>query len=254
MIGYKNHIESNLKELKKHLNSYYETKDPEDLHKLRVHIKKIRSLCYWSANTNEQEIRSALKPLKRLFREAGEIRSILLITHLLKTHQIKASQIIKAEQKNLKLSTRVFELHYWLYQKDIDHATHALKKLIVEPKTKKVIRSIYKNSKYISHSFKQKDSKIEWHELRKMIKELIYNAEVIKDNSKKNLSFDFNYAHEIQHKLGNWNDLISTQHLLKNYFKSTEPRIRKLNIQLLELETDIKINVSEFYNKITLFR
>lgn len=252
MKGYKNHIESNLKELKKHLNSYYETKDPEDLHKLRVQIKKIRSLTYWSANANKQAIKTSLKPLKRLFHEAGEIRSTLLILQTIKSHQIKASQIIKEQQKKLKLNTRLFQLHYWLYQKDIDHVAHTLKKQITEPKTKKVIRSIYKNSQNISHSFEQKDSKIEWHELRKKIKELIYNAEVINNNTKNDLHFNFNYAHEIQHKLGNWHDLIATLHLLKYYFKITEPRINKLTIQIQEMEKEIKLKVSDFHNKITL--
>ena len=250
MNSYKKQIEWNMQELKKHLNSYYETKDTEDLHKLRVHIKKIRALSEWSNALKENKTKKTLNKLKKLFKEAGHIRSILITISTLNKYNIKASQIIKEEQKKLKLHSRLFLLHYWLYKKDIDNTWLYLKGHIKEPKTKHLINKAIKSCKIIEETLTNKRKKEEWHEARKLLKIVLYNAEAKFQKTNQNINFNFEYASDIQHQLGEWHDLTMILALLKIYDNGSNTNLKAIKKQILDLETSIEMNATDLTEKI----
>jgi CHAD domain-containing protein len=250
MTNYKKQIEWNFNELKRHLNSYYETKDPEDLHKLRVRIKKIRALCEWSNSFKENSNKRPLIKLKKLFKEAGNIRSILITISTLNAYGIKTSQIIKEEQKKLKLNTRLFLIHFWLYKKDIDTTWLNIKDKIKEPKPKQVSNNALKSYKVIEDTLNNKKKKDEWHEARKLLKIVLYNAEVVNQRSNQIISFNFEYASNIQHQLGEWHDLTVTLSLLKMYFNGSNSKLKAIKTQIQDLEKNIELNATDLTKKI----
>lgn len=250
MKNYKKHIEWNYNELKKHLNAYYELKDQEDLHKLRVHIKKIRSLVLWCKNDELTKIKTDLKKLKLIYEEAGKIRSGIIFIKLMNEYHIKAKQIINEEEKKRKLNTRLFDIHYWLYKKEIDTSWNKIQKHIIEPSPTHILKNIKKTAKSIQLNLSEHKTTENWHEARKEIKTILYNTEALKTIIKINVNIDTVYLQNLQHQLGEWHDIEVTEELLKMYISHSDKRLKLLRSRKTTIETEIKNCSSEFTKKL----
>lgn len=75
--------------LNEHLEAYGSNKDSETLHKIRVDIKKIKSILVF-ANDQVKGFRAHKNyiPFRNIFRRAGEIREPEVVSRLLLAHNI----------------------------------------------------------------------------------------------------------------------------------------------------------------------
>jgi CHAD domain-containing protein len=249
MLGYKKYIELNYNRLKQHLNSYFENKDFEELHKIRVDIKKIRALTFWRNSHDEIGVDKASKKLKKLFRESGQIRTCLIHIDILKKYNLKSKQVERVLSKKLTLYIRLFDLHYWIYKKEIDVSSRFLQNHITELPQSIVLKNIITTSKSIQKNLLDYTKDEDWHQARKQIKIILYNAELL--NTKKNgeIKLNLDYLKDMQHLLGEWHDLTVTYELLNNYLKHSDKKLKKLKQQILDYEKEIVSNSEEFKSK-----
>ncbi len=187
----------------------------ENIHKIRVALKKIRALIYMQKKTGGSPNPKALKFLLRLFKQAGKVRDAQVSSALMK--KIKAGdvsffshqrEIVAAESKqfNELVSRHVDELvtacsKQWKSFSDIPKKkVEGMNKLILK-KIKPVFFPRLKQS--------------ELHESRKFIKRLVYINSMLKANDPSRINTD-NFR-KLEEAIGKWHDAVVTQKLLTKF-------------------------------------
>lgn len=237
----RSYLEKRCNNIQQHLKHFIVSKDLEELHKLRVEIKKIKSLFFLlSCSTKNKK----LLTLKQLFKHAGSIRNLQLRLAFLKENHITNNQIIQQTQKRLNNQLNKFQELFKDYlsfirtlSKAQSHQFHSIKN--------KQLESLYKKQKekvtnHLIASLQQN----KLHDYRKQIKHLLFLYR-IKDSNRNQLSRKIVAFDDLQKTIGQWHDDIAYFKLLKTigYPVKTVLLKKKEQIQL-----DLKIIHSLAHN------
>lgn len=186
------------------LKRYGQKTNPETLHKIRAELKKIKTLFHLVAFYSDNfKAKHEYKPLKKIFKKAGQIRKMDVVTRLFQLCRI--SDNVKRDIIPEISKTRKFVLSF---KNDINNFQDISKKF--DRKMKKYFARISKTNfkKYLSAQKNEMQKKLsrnlrmrELHELRKSIKEVICIFSINKGSSK-----DIKYYHSLQNIIGNWHD------------------------------------------------
>jgi len=190
----------------------------EDYHRLRVEIKKVRAVMTMPCDgVKKEKLKKLLKPARKLFKQAGKVRTVQLETSILKKydprHKLKLF-LHQRQLQELKLKKEFSRVHH--RKKD------GLKKSleIFLCKTKKIKKEdalafLDREKKEITGIARYK--KLEpahVHELRKRIKKLYYNIKSLGMNKK---GLGIKNGNRLLDVIGKWHDCeLMSAHLAKD--------------------------------------
>ena len=83
----------------KHFRAFISSKHQDELHRFRVEIKKMKSLIsLFSAASNNSALLKKIKPLKKIFKQAGVIRDAFIHLELVKQYHLTQPELENEQQ------------------------------------------------------------------------------------------------------------------------------------------------------------
>ena len=204
------------------LNSFEE----EVIHKFRVNIKKQVALFHLLDFVVKDFQIDAVKTLFHgIFKKAGAIRKVHIEKNILTNNGLKldlAPDILKRLEEQLAIKTERFQQYNYAADLEaINENSNSLRQQIHSALKTNLNQGLNKYFKQLLNdlvnlSNRCKTDEKDFHELRKMLKELFYNLNFLNQpfNQKQPSASIFKYLSEIQTNLGEWHDV----HLTLNHF------------------------------------
>ncbi|MDP9080760.1 MAG: CHAD domain-containing protein [Bacteroidota bacterium] len=218
------------KGMKSCLKSYLKKGEQEELHKFRVQVKKLQALLILSDQTRHHaKLIPCFKPVKKVFKRAGELRNVYIAGELTQRHQ----PADKAAQS--------FRLVVDKHLKGIKKVRHELKTKI-KPIRNKQIRLFYENQlRQIARDLAAQSSAEYLHTCRKRLKVLLYNYQAVRRVLA--IGLDTTYLNQVQDTIGKWHDQSLTVGLPDN----DAAIVDQLEEQQCLLKTAIEELTNNFY-------
>ena len=227
------YADKRFKSLHVHLDKYKQCVGIEDLHQIRVELKKIKTL--FDLITHDFK-KSEYKPLKNIFKNAGRIRETDVLHQLFRKYKLQQfEKSIKREALERKSAIAAFRQKAKYYKKAVNHIQQRSKKYLIEINRGNLNKYVFKVEQKINKKLFSKYRLDELHKIRKQIKKIIYLSQVTdsKDISKKNKLYD-----NLQNIIGQWHDKnVLIRLLQKNKGHSHKTVLGNLK---LECNRDIK--------------
>jgi CHAD domain-containing protein len=208
------------------LDSFLEKKDSEDIHRLRVAIKKIRALAWLQKKCGASGAQAQADRLKKIFKHAGRIRTSQVMLSLIGDIGKAGRKIIASEKRKELASTRAFKKQKPRYHDllfSVGKTTH------VHPMKKKRVLRVYKKALRKTDSLLHSEEDEQIHESRKRIKRLIYNYPLLGKKAKKKLGLDKKFLGKAEETIGEWHDAVIAFDFMKKV-----PAISKTSLSKLE--------------------
>lgn len=221
----KHFIKKRLKHLQLHLYSYCQGGDAGQLHKLRVEIKKIKSVVRFIDDCNNSNLAKQLKPLQVIFETAARIRNTHITSELCAQN---GSKQFLARQQHLALN------RFNQFAKQYETMRVQLEVLAARLPAELSAVNRTRRNKWSKKQLKKAESKLQsgplqYHNARKIIKRLLHinTMQPIKPTLNKN------YLEQLERAIGNWHDLKITATVAKR----SQALTPKLKAQLKKEET-----------------
>jgi CHAD domain-containing protein len=225
----------------------------EDFHQLRVEIKKIRAFAAMlKASTRKFNPGKIIKPLKKIFDQAGKVRQVQLAEEALQRHD--PNRTLQLFPRALRLKEEEEKNDFFVvkngFKKEVKKTVSRIEPIIKKLSTQDIKKYIKDTKKEIIHLLSKKSlGAKQVHALRKGLKKLYYNLKSLKLID-KNIAFKNGKA--LQEVMGQWHDKrVITRDILRATRKQiTAPaeteKILKIAYQLdaksLQLYKEININ------------
>jgi CHAD domain-containing protein len=219
-----NHIKS----IEQNLSNYIKNKDPENLHRLRVDLKKINALLSFAENVYKEEYNKGM--IKPLFSEAGKIREIQINIRILELMLHPPKKIIE----QLKNKENILTIDFIKCGSRYLSLIKNFRKIIYLPEklpNKIIIINYFKSEKNKANKKLKKQERVDLHKYRSKIKKLMYVYCALPKKIKKEIEFNEEKINRQQEELGDWHDTYSVISFL-----SQEHFTSKANEELVKLK------------------
>jgi CHAD domain-containing protein len=246
------YLENEWKEMNNCLKAFSATGNQEDLHKLRVHIKKVRAMLFlFKGTAGHNSLLKNFKPVRKIFKHAGDIRNAHVNLLLSEQYAIKNEVFETGQQKIIEDGTSVFRHKAKAYGKAVKHSFKKVKKHLPHVNNH-AIKAYYK--KYLDEiaagmaiaSFTE-----DMHQNRKLIKILMYNHKLADKALDGALHFNIDYLDKLQDTIGQWHDNVIAAELFSSPLVNDKPvasKIKKINTRV---RRNIKVLADDFLRKAT---
>jgi CHAD domain-containing protein len=206
-------LESAAKHLE-NLENFVKTKDPEELHDLRVNIKKLKALVFFSDVANKKsKIKKRFEPVKPIFREAGDVRTAILHKNMLRKHGVKDELLDKQVEAALKKAKDILLNHSTTYIHRFKTIENRMRDHLVDIDKISIEKAFKKQIKKLDKLYADPESEL--HDSRKTIKHIIYMHDMLPKTMKKNIPLDIPYLKQLEGTLGRWHDDVMAIEFLK---------------------------------------
>ncbi|MBU1821699.1 MAG: CHAD domain-containing protein [Bacteroidetes bacterium] len=196
------YLDERLDSIEKNLQAYKEDNKPKRLKRMRVGIKKIRSVLRFLRKRYDQEY--DLSRLKTVFYRAGTLREMQQHLRILK--EAKASETLindlEGQKNKHKASFASHVPHYLGYTAESrEEITLPAQKL-----DKKTVKKYFKKRiKKAKQDIAQED-RSKAHKFRKRLKNVLYLYKALPKKLRKSIKLDAGYLDTLQDKAGDWHD------------------------------------------------
>ena len=203
-------------DIRRHVKDYCVHQDPEALHLLRVEVKKLKALVYLLQNSTHHH-HLQIKGLKKLYRLAGQIRSVEINKKILQELKLENKEFDQEQQQQtLKAASEAFCQHASHNQHQIHRVEYHLEKNLEPIRSEKVKtffqQGIEKLALFFSAAVMDEEA---LHSARKEVKNLMYLHALLPASLSASLGLDTTYLDNLQTRLGDWHDKVVTLSLLK---------------------------------------
>lgn len=239
-------------EMNARLKAFLETGDQEHLHKFRVQIKKLRAmLSLFEITANEAGLMKNFKPVKKIFKRAGDIREAHINLELSQRYHLKNSQFETSQQQIITDGTTEFRNRGDEFFKDIKDAHKKVKKQLQKVGDAQ-IAEYYKNQlEKISADLVSPVSGEDLHATRKLIKILVYNHKLAADALEGKIAFNLDYLDELQEAIGKWHDNLMAEELFSLPELDDKPIVSKIKRVNSRVKRNINKLAKDFLKKAT---
>lgn len=226
------YLDEHWDKLNNHLEQYYLYQEPNDLHQLRVNIKKISALVQLLGHDQDiEQIKKAFEPIRKIFKAAGIIRETQILLELTKKLEFNYPWVTKILEKRKNQATKYFLKSKKRFQKTLKHEY---------PKWCNQITSLpdFILRNFLLTQIKSAElqlSKQNYHEARKKIKVALNLASILPDNQKASLNIE--YLDKIQEVIGDWHDAD------ENFLVFEKLMLRSATLDMLKKEADKQSNL-----------
>jgi CHAD domain-containing protein len=209
----------------------------ENIHKVRVALKKIRALMYLQKKTLGISDERTEKLIRKLFGQAGKIRDAQVSAELMKKYKSGNQHFFSDQKKTVakesKELVRTVNRHTDELIKSCDRQWKSLKKIpgkkIETLNTKMIgkLRPVFMPRLQLSRL----------HESRKTIKRLIYINTLLKRDDSSRINTDS--FRKLEEKIGKWHDVVVASKLVQKYGRGNATT-EALDIQEQKLLQDVR--------------
>lgn len=244
------YFEKEWKEMQTSLKSYLKKEQQEDLHKFRVQVKKLRAFLILSGSTDHgPDLIKHFKPVRKIFKKAGEIRNAYMNQELGKMHQVASDEFMHNQRQLQVTASREFKLHHAKYLEEIKDV-HKTIKGEIKPVSDVHINLFYQSQlQQIAGSFTDIKFNDQLHTNRKQVKILIYNHKLA--HKALNVGFNENYLEQVQTAIGDWHDHVLAMELFAGDGAKNKAAFNNLKKPDTKLKKHIIGLTKDFYNQAT---
>lgn len=213
----KRFVRQRWKNIAAHTFAFCADNNPEELHKLRVEIKKL-NLAFELLNFCAGEKNNAFSkpPLKQLFKQAGVIRTSHINLQLLAAYKIQ-NELLTTKQTTTAIAETVpfcDKKNFYIQQ--------------IKKRKKKYLHQIPKIKKQCITDFCEQSTTLlkdifskplrpeELHESRKMLKKLLYLQAIVSKNTWRQFGLNVLYIDKLQNLIGEWHDSVVAIELISS--------------------------------------
>jgi CHAD domain-containing protein len=224
--------------MKRHLRSFVENGDQEDLHRFRTGVKKLRALLILADSAaKDSALEKRFKPVRKIFKQAGEIRDAYVNQELGKAVG-ENGDFIREQQDIMNIATLTFNADEDRHRAWLQKTRRRLLKRI-SPVSKLHVTLYYRQQlETIAATLNQLRFDEGLHTCRKQLKILLYNYPLI--SGELNIPFNQAYIDRVQEAIGNWHDNQLTITLLSAWkMENNNGTIIKLKRQATRLKKQI---------------
>lgn len=225
-----------------YLAGYAIQKDEEDLHQLRVALKKIKAILLMLRHLHKDfNYEKNYAPYKKLFKQTGPMRQTLLQASRLKNAGLSNgvnSDYVALISRSVKQLIKSTPVHLKAIEKIAPAIKNELQRLAPE--------NIYPYCKRLCKQLKrkwrgaEKDDKL--HDFRKYLKQLLYCAKLLTPHQVRTLlpKTYYNRLNKMQDLIGSWHDnLLLTNEIETGRLKASDEFMQSLNRETKSLKKKI---------------
>lgn len=237
------------RKMKAGLKSFLKEGEQEDLHRFRIQVKKLRAflILLEEGAADEHKLKRNFKPIRKIFRRAGEIRNAFINQELGKSLKINQDEFMNSQLQLQLKSTKKFKSKKVRFLKELKETRQVLIKKI-KPVSDLHIYLFYQDQLHQIAAFLANPKfNDQLHECRKQVKLLLYNFKPAHAALGSGLNEE--YLEKVQIAIGDWHDQILILNLLSGY----NSIIDKTNLQKdsSKLRKKIIALTKDFYNQAT---
>ena len=244
------YFEKEWREMKASLKAYLQKEQQEDLHHFRVQVKKISAFLILSESTGHHPVlTNHFKPIKRIFKKAGNIRNAYMNIELGKTYQIENDTYINQQQELQSQTNAKFKANSHKNLKKINSVYKVLKEKIKAISDVHISLFYQNRLQLIANSLTGIQFNEGLHTNRKQLKILIYNYKL----THPIIATGFNepYLDQVQTAIGNWHDHVQAIDLFSGNQVNDKAAVNSLKKQNIKYKTRITHLTKNIYNQAT---
>jgi CHAD domain-containing protein len=239
-------------EMNARLKAFLETDDQEALHKFRVQIKKLRAMLLLFENTSsERGLLKNFKPVREIFKHAGNIRDAHTNLELSERYQLKNELFEISQQKIIDDGTVEFQHKGEEFLKDIKTAHKKLKKQLHKVNDSKIAAYYQNQLQQIATNLTVSGFTEDMHTNRKLIKILVYNHKLAEHALDGKVPFNVNYLDKLQETIGKWHDNLLAEDLFSLPELNDKPIVTKIKRVNAGVKRSITALAEDFLRKAT---
>ncbi|MDP4266455.1 MAG: CHAD domain-containing protein [Bacteroidota bacterium] len=245
------YIRKRLNDLYSHFNLFIQTKNPEELHQMRLEVKRIKALLlFFEKCLQTHRLTDDFKSVRLIYKNAGEIRKIHINLLLVDKYKIADDVFINGQNEILSKLNNKFMSKKNLYEEIILKIQKKLSKDFENIENNSVLKLYYKKLNSLIRLFSNEKYKNNLHNCRSKVKELLYIYNALNKSFGKKLSLNINYLDQIQNAIGEWHDTTLIVELLKDKKYTNNQVINYLEFKTGNLLTYINSLLFDFSKKI----
>jgi len=235
-----------------HLKNFLKTGDQEELHKFRVQIKKLRAMFILFGDTSNQPgLLKDFKPVRKIFKYAGNIRDAHTNLQLSKVYDIKNEAFEAGQQKIIAEGTAEFQSNGKKFIRTVSDAYKQIKKELPSVRNSSIAEYYKKQLQEIATNLAVSGFTEDMHTNRKLIKILVYNYKLVENALDGSLSFNKEYLDKLQEAIGKWHDNIVAAELFSSPELNDKPVVAKINRKNAGIKRNITSLAEDFMKKAT---
>jgi CHAD domain-containing protein len=237
----------------RHMFTFVNSKDPEELHKMRIEIKKIFAILVFNKSClNKFKFSKHFIPLKELYKFAEPIRNAQVNLQIIDRYNFCNLELYNEQTKALLSQIKIFCANHQVYFLKIQDVYDSLPDIFSGIDNKCILKFYRKNIKKLSVILNDNNIESKLHEFRKNIKLLIFLSEFIPKTILNKLGIDFTYLDRLQENIGEWHDIVTISDLVMTRDFKTNEAIVKLENLRKKAFFNINSQVYNFNTKINL--
>jgi len=191
--------------MKGHLESFVKKGEQEDLHRFRTGVKKLRAFFILADSAaKEPTLEQHFKPVRKVFKQAGEIRNAYINQELGKAQPGDSASLIRDQWLLMKRATKIFNARRGQHLARLRKTRRKLNKRIVSVSNLRISLYYQQQLEATAAILARNRFDEELHACRKQLKILIYNYQLVR--SKLDLPFNADYLEKVQTAIGDWHD------------------------------------------------
>ena len=235
-----------------HLKKFLVSGDQEELHWLRVKIKRLKAMLTLIENTSDKRgLLKGFKPVKEIFKHAGQIRDAHINLQLSAQHNLKNAAFENAQRKIIADGTNEFRDKEEKYLKMIKDSYKHLKKQLMHVKNQSVAAYYQRQLEQIAVNLTVSGFGEEMHTNRKMIKILIYNQKMAAKALNGSLLVNNEYLNKLQSAIGEWHDNVNAAELFATPELHDKRFVTSINRKNAGVKRRITLLADDFLKKAT---
>ena len=230
------------KEWQQHLKSFVDSRNPEDLHQLRVTLKKVKALAKFTEACSGGNPVKDFNGLKKMFKQAGIIRDAGNQLQLLERFHPSPEEY---KQQQQQLQANETEKFIKKAKKHRRKGKRAGRRLIghIHSIPSSCIHDWYA-IQMVSIGILLTASGDDLHTARKQIKDMLYVEKFLPAQLRESLRLDRDYLDKLQDAIGQWHDAVIIASDLAG--KNSEGR-EVIDQQSREKEAAVRALAADFY-------
>jgi CHAD domain-containing protein len=227
-----------------HLHAFYAFSDTEELHRVRVEIKKMKALFSLDEKKEKsKKFKTQFKPIKKVFSQAGKIRAAQVNLELLDRYGIVNGEIEKEQTGILIDQSEKFFPKIKFYEKKLRKQFSFFSGKFYSIETPVLKKIFEKELNKLEKSFAIQVSGDKLHECRKQLKRLTYANAVFGKKLVKKIKLKTSYVKKLEETIGKWHDTETAIELIAKT-ATGKKEMRKLHVirkkQLKEIRSMTK--------------
>jgi CHAD domain-containing protein len=246
----KKFLRKNRKRIIFHLVAFCENNDAEDLHKMRVALKKLKAFIYFLSKTTKlKHLPNLLVPVKAIFKHAGDIRNAQVNIELAKNFHLTNKRFCTAQEKIIEGESVRFWQRAEVSISTIERTVVSIFPYLKDVKTRRVVKFFRKEIKKSDHRLQKDLNTEEWHSFRKKIKIILYAYKLSGGSAEQKIYLNLLYLDDLQESIGKWHDIVMASDLIHQQTKPAKLLTQKLIHQSVAQKKELIAKVEGFTEK-----